>query len=89
MPARRTYEPARRIRLQPPFVLAPVPDPVFGPEHPPTAFAVEHREVSHRDAKRARLQVADAPFLDEKPVPHLCFRERIDRHAESMPGLNG
>jgi len=78
--ARRADEAARWIRLQPPLVLAAVPDAVLGPQHPPPALAVEHREVADRDAKRARLQVADASLLDQEPVSDLCFGEWIDSH---------
>ncbi len=89
MPARGTHEPARRIGLQPPLVLTPIPDAVFGPEHPAPAFAVEHREVAHSDAKRPRLQISDPAFLDEKRVADLRFGERIDSHPQSMPSAKG
>ena len=80
MTARWTDKPPRWIRLQPPLVLSPVPDPVFRTQHPPPALAVEHGEVTHRDPKSARLQVADAPLLDQKLVADLCFGEWIDGH---------
>jgi hypothetical protein len=80
VPARRTYEPARRVRLQPSLVLAPVPDAILRPEHPSPALAVKNREIAHRDPKRARLQAADAPFLDQELVTDLCFSEWIDGH---------
>ena len=78
--ARWTDEPARRIRLEPSLVLAPVPDSVFGPERPSPALAVEHGKVAHGDAKRACLQVADAAFFNEELVTDLCFGEWIDGH---------
>ena len=84
MPTRGTHEPPRRIRLQPPLVLAPVPDSVLRPQHPSPSFAVQHREVAHRDAERSSQQVADAPFLDQELKADLCFGKRIDSHAESM-----
>jgi len=80
VPARRTYESARRVRLQPSLVLAPVPDAILRSKHPSPALAVEDREIAHRDAKRTRLQVADAPFLDQELVTDLCFSEWIDGH---------
>ena len=84
MPARRTDEPSRRIRLQPSLVLAPVPDAVLRSEHPSPAFVIEHREVADGDAKRTRLQISGAPLVDQELVSDLCFGEWIDRHRESM-----
>jgi hypothetical protein len=81
MPARWTHQSSRRVRLEPPLVLAPVPDPVLGSEHPPPSLVVEHAQVAHRDPERARLQAPRAPFLDQEPVSDLRFRERIYRHA--------
>ena len=80
MAARRTDEAARRIGLEPSLVLAAVPDAILGPEHPAPALAVEHSKISHRDAKRTWLQVADAAFLDQELVTDLCFGEWIDGH---------
>ena len=88
VPARWAHQPTRRIRLQPPLILSPVPDAVFGPEHPSPPLAVEHAEVPDRDAKRPRLKVSDSTFLDEELVADFCLRERIDGHAQSMPGAN-
>lgn len=84
MAARRADEAARRVRLQPPLVLSPVPDAVFRPEHPAAAFAVEDREVSNREPERPRQKGAGAPLLDQELVADLSFRERIDCHAESI-----
>ena len=84
MPARRTHQTPRRIGLQPPFVLPPVPDSVLRSKHPSPSFAVEHREIAHRHAVRSSLQVADAPFLGQELVTDLCFGKRVDGHAESM-----
>ena len=80
MTAGWTDEPARRIRLQPSLVLAPVPDSVLGPEHPAPALAVQDRQVAHRNAKRPRLQVADPAFFDQEFVADFCFGEWIDGH---------
>lgn len=80
MTARRTDKTPGWIRLQPALVLAPVPDPVFRTKHPSPSFAVEHGEIAHRDAKRARLQIPDAPLLDEEFVPRLRFTEWVDGH---------
>src|SRR4029077_9373926 len=71
VPARRANEPARWIRLQPSLGLAAIPDAILGSQHPAPALAVEHREVAHRDAVRARLQVADAALLDQELVSDL------------------
>lgn len=87
--ARRANEAARRIGLQPALVFAPVPDPVLGPEHPPAALAVEHREVAYSDPERARLHVAGAPFLEQIPVSDLRFGEWIDSHAGEYGALVG
>jgi hypothetical protein len=78
MPARRTHEPARRICLQPPLVFAAIPDPILRAKHPPPAFAVEDRKVTHRNPESPRLQVAGAPLLDEELEADLCFSEWID-----------
>ncbi len=85
--ARSADETARRIGLQPAFVLPPVPDSVFGSEHPPPAFTVQHREISHRDAKRAWLHVARATFFDQELVSDLSFGEWIDCHAGEYGAL--
>ena len=78
--ARRTHKPSRGIGLQPALVFAPVPDPILGAEHPSPSLTVEHGEVAHRDAKRARLQRADAPLFDQYFVSGLCFGKWIDSH---------
>src|SRR5713226_3894320 len=44
MTAERAYEPAWGISLQPPFMLAAVPDSVLRAQHPAMALAVEHCE---------------------------------------------
>src|SRR5438445_12175979 len=84
MPTRGTHEPPRRIRLQPPLVLAPVPDSVLRPQHPSPSFAVQHREVAHRDAARTSLQDSVAPFLDPELVVGVCHGKWSDSHAERM-----
>lgn len=81
MPARTADEAARRIRLQPPLVLAAVPDPILGAEHPAPPFAVQNGEVAHGDTEGAGLERAGAPLLDQVAVPGLGFCERIDRHV--------
>ena len=80
MTARRADKAPWWIRLQPALVLAPVPDPVFRTEHPSPSFAVEDGEIPHRDAKRARLQIPNAPLLDKEFVPSLRFIEWVDSH---------
>src|SRR2546426_10479605 len=81
MSARGAHQPSRRIGLQPALVLAPVPDAVLRSEHPSPAFAIEHRQVAHGDAIRARLEISGAPLLAQDLVSDLCFREWINRHA--------
>jgi hypothetical protein len=84
MAARGADQAARRVRLQPAFVLTAVPDAVFRPEHPAPAFAVEDRKIADREPEGSRWEGAGAPFLDEELVPDLSFREWIDCHAESI-----
>ena len=84
MPARRTHEPAWRVRLQPPLAFSAVPDTVLGSEHPSPTFAIEHCEVAHREPKSSCLKIAVTTLLDENPVSSLGIRERIDSHGESM-----
>jgi hypothetical protein len=84
MAARSAHQPARRIRLQPALSLAPVPDPILWTEHPAPTFPVEHREVTHREPKRARLQRSGAALFDQKPIPGLGVRKRINGHAEKV-----
>jgi hypothetical protein len=79
--ARRAHQPARRIGLEPALVLTPIPDPILRTEHPSPSLVVEDGEVAHRDSERTRLQVADAPLLNEVFVANLGFAERIDRHG--------
>jgi hypothetical protein len=81
MPARRTHESPRRVRLQPAFVLTAIPDAVFGTEHPAPPFVVEHGEVANGDPEGARLQISHAPFFDEELVAGLRFGEGIDGHG--------
>lgn len=84
MTARGAHEPARRVRLQPPLSLAPVPDPILRTEHPAPTFAIEHREIAHRKPKRARLQRSGAALFDQHSIPRLSFRKRIDGHSEKV-----
>ncbi len=44
-------------------------------------FAVEHREIAHREAECARLQPAAAPLLDQRAKSNLGFREGIYSHG--------
>ena len=81
MAARIAHQPARRIRLQPPLVLPSIPHTVLRAEHPPTTFAIEHGEVAHGEAKRARLQPARATFLDQRAVSRLGLRKGVDCHG--------
>src|SRR5438094_8177378 len=60
MAAGRAHQPPRRIGCEPSLVLAAIPDSIFGPEHPSVPFAVEHREVAHREPKRAGLEQSAA-----------------------------
>jgi hypothetical protein len=78
---RRAHKAARRIGLQPSFILAAIPDTVLGSEHPASALAIEHRQVAHRDAERPRLEVANAPLLDQESVANFCVGEWIDGHG--------
>ena len=91
MAARRAHETPRRVGLQPALVLAPVPDAILGAEHPPTAFAVEHRQVADRNPVRARLQIARATFFGQILVTNLGFGERIYCHRGdyASPGRVG
>ena len=54
MSARRADEAARRVGLQPALVFTPVPDAVFGPEHPTPALAVKDREIPYGEPERSR-----------------------------------
>jgi hypothetical protein len=78
MPTRRTHQPPRRISLQPPLVLAAVPDPVLRSQHPSPALTVENGEVTHRNPECARLQAARAPLLDQELEADLCLCERVN-----------
>ena len=80
MPARPTHEPPRRICLQPALVLAPVPNPVLGSQHPSPPLAVENRKVADRNPKRTRLQIACAALVGEEFVFVLCVGKWIDSH---------
>jgi len=84
MPARRTHKSAWRVSLQPPLAFSAIPDAVLGSEHPSPTFAIEHREVAHREPKSSCLKIAVTTLLDENPVSSLGIRERIDSHGESM-----
>jgi len=70
--------------LQPALALAPVPDAVFGAEHPPPALAVQDCEVANGDPEGSRLKAPHTAFLDQVPVTQLGFRERVDSHPQSM-----
>ncbi len=66
--------------MQPPLVLAPIPDPILRPEHPPSPLAIEHGQVADGDPESTRRQVPRASFIDEEFVLDLSFGERIDSH---------
>src|SRR5437899_6723344 len=68
MAAVRADEPARGISLQPPFMLAAVPDSVLRSQHPAVALAVQHREIANREPERTRLQIAGAPLDDQGSI---------------------
>jgi hypothetical protein len=87
--ARRADQASRRVRLQPPLVLAPVPDPVLGSQHPPASFAVQNGQVTHGEPECPRLKAARAPLVDEELVADLGFGERIDCHAQSIARAEG
>ncbi len=84
MPAERAHEPARGIILQPPFMLAAVPDSVLGSQHPAVALSVEHRKIANREPERTRLQTAGAPLGDQGSISRLGLGEWIDRHGDSI-----
>jgi hypothetical protein len=84
VPARRTDEAPRRIRLQPSLVFSAVPDAVFRSQHPAASFAVEHGQVTHREPERAWRQAARPALIDQELVADLSFREWIDCHAQSI-----
>ena len=81
MPAGGANEPPRGIRLQPPLVLASVPHAVLGSEHPPMPLAVEHREITYREPKCARLQPAVAPLLDQRAKTNFSLGKGVDCHG--------
>src|SRR5712692_977437 len=83
MPAVRAYEPARGISLQPPFMLAAVPDPVLRSQHPAMALAVEDCEIANREPECARLQAASAPLRDQRAISRLGLGEWVDGHRDS------
>src|SRR5258708_12825766 len=68
MPARRTHQPPRRVCLQPPLVLAAIPDPVLGPQHPPATLPVEHGQVAGRDAQSPGREVSGLPLVPTEPL---------------------
>src|SRR6266850_8244307 len=53
MTARRADQAPRRVRLQPPLVLAAIPDAVFRAEHPASTLAVQDRQITHREPERS------------------------------------
>jgi hypothetical protein len=90
MPARRADQPPRRIRREPPLVLAPVPDPILGSKHPPMSLAVQHSEVAHGEPERPRLQGAVAALGDKSLVVKLGLGEGIDSHRPKVsPAARG
>ena len=84
MPAVSADEPARRISLQPLFMLAAVPDSVLRSQHPAMSLAVEHGEIAHREPECSRLQIARAPVRDQRSISRLGLGEWIDRHRDSI-----
>ncbi len=82
------HEPPWRISLQPPLVLAPVPDPILGSEHPAAPFAVEHGEIPHRQPKRPCLERARATLVDESAITRFGFGEWIDGHDHDSISLS-
>jgi hypothetical protein len=84
MPARRAHQAPRRIGLQPPLALSPVPDPILGPQHPPPPLPIKDREVAHSNAESPGLQDSGPSFLDQVAIAQLRFGEWIDSHRESI-----
>src|ERR1700688_2047285 len=58
MAAGWTHQAPRRVSLQPPLILSPVPDAILGPEHPPPSLAVKHCQIAHRKPESSSLQPA-------------------------------
>ena len=54
MAAGRADETSRRVGLQPALVFTPVPDAVFGPEHPTPALAVKDGEIPYGEPECSR-----------------------------------
>src|SRR5258708_18343352 len=81
MPARRTHQPPRRVCLQPPLVLAAIPDPVLGPPHPPPTLAFGHGQGADGAATSAGRPGAGSPLVGGGSVFAFSFRDRIDSHA--------
>jgi hypothetical protein len=88
MAARCANQAPRRVCLQPAFALTAVPDAVFGTEHPTTPFAVQDREVAHREPKGSGLQATVATLVDQQAITSLGVGKRIDSHAQSIAGLS-
>ena len=84
MAARCADQASRRVRLQPPLALAPIPDAVLGTEHPAPTLAVQNREVAHREPKGSRLHAAVATLVHQQAIASLGVREWIHSHAESI-----
>jgi hypothetical protein len=84
MPAVRANEPARGIGLQPPFVLAAVPDSVLRSQHPAMALTIEDCEIANREPERTGLQTAGAPLRDQRSISGLGLGEWVDRHRDSI-----
>jgi hypothetical protein len=89
VPARRAHDASRRVRLQPPLALSPVPDPVLRPQHPPLPLAIQDCKVPHGNAKRPRLEDSGAALLDQVAITQLSFGEWIDSHRESIAPMSG
>ncbi len=84
MAARCADEASRWVCLQPSLALSPVPDAVFGTEHPSPPLAVEDREVAHRKPEGSRLKAAVATLVDQQPIARLGVGKRIDSHTQSI-----
>ena len=86
MPAMGADEAARRVCLQPAFVLAPVPHAVLGTEHPSVALAVEHGQVAYGQPEGPSRQAAVPALIHEGAISGLRLGEGVDGHGLTVAG---
>jgi len=90
VPAVGAHQAAWRVGLQPALVLAPVPHTVLRSDHPAVPFAVEDREVAHREPERAGLQATVAALIHQRAISDLRLGEGVHSHGLTVsPGGNG